>query len=358
MNGFSCKTEIFIGCGAEAVIQKQNFQRLLVVSDPFFSQNGWAERLGRQAAAWEIFDRIVPDPSVSLVAEGVMLLQKFRPDGILALGGGSALDCAKAMLYFGGLDVPLLAIPTTSGSGSEVTDFAILTHEGVKHPLVDKKLRPTMAILEEALLLEMPRSLIADGGFDVLSHSLEGWVGSHANPFTNTLAANAFDSALRYLLPSFQGDKTARLPMHTASTMAGLAFTHAGLGMCHALAHSLGGQFHVPHGRLNAILLPTVVQYNATAVSHRYAQLARQIGLGGASDTIALRNLKNALIRLRRQLLLPSTLAEAGIAPSALHSKLDSIVAAAMQDACCQTNPIPVTEDLLRQVLLEVAGHG
>ena len=358
MNGFSCKTELLIGCGAEAVIKKQNFQRLLVVSDPFFSQNGWAERLGRQATAWEIFDRIVPDPSVALVAEGVMLLQQFQPDGILALGGGSALDCAKAMHYFGGLDIPLIAIPTTSGSGSEVTDFAILTHEGVKHPLVDTKLRPTMAILEEALLLEMPRSLIADGGFDVLSHALEAWVGTHANAFTDTLAANAFENALSYLLPSFQGDKTARLPMHTASTMAGLAFTHAGLGMCHALAHSLGGQFHVPHGRLNAILLPAVVQYNATAVSHRYAQLARQIGLGGASDTIALRNLKNALVRLRRQLLLPATLAEAGIAPSALHSKLDAIITAAKEDSCCQTNPMPVTEDLLRQVLLEVSGHG
>ena len=355
MKKFSCSTQIVLGDGAQ-ILKKQNFRRILIVSDPFFSKSGMAQTLGQQAQEYALFDRVLPDPSLSVVAQGVSQLQQFDPDGLVALGGGSAMDCAKAMLFFSGKEIPLIAVPTTSGSGSEVTDFAILTHDGVKHPLVDAKLRPTMAILDGELVSGLPPALIADGGFDVLAHALESWVGKNANPITDALALEAFRRVYTKLHASFSGEKAARLPIHVASTMAGLAFTQAGLGVCHALSHGLGGQFHVPHGRLNGILLPSVIAHNGAA--ERYAQLARAAGLGGGSDLMAVRSLKNGLVRLRGQLGLPATLLEAGVERAALRQKMPDIIAAALKDPCCETNPIPVTEDLLRQILQEVSGIG
>lgn len=358
MKEFSCETRIVMGTGVSAVLAEKKFRRLMVVSDPFFSKNGWAERIGKLAETYEIFDKVAPDPSVTLVAEGTAQVQQFQPDGMVALGGGSAMDCAKAMAYFSGLDIPLIAVPTTSGSGSEVTDFAILTHDGVKHPLVDRKLRPGMAILEEELLSGMPSSLIADSGFDILAHALEAWVGKSANPMTDALAAEAFRTAYSLLGASFEGDKSVRLDVHIASTMAGLAFTQAGLGLCHAMAHALGGLFHLPHGRLNAILLPAVLASNAESAGAKYAELARRAGFGGSSDAMALRYLKNALIRLRRELKLPDSLAQAGVKFEELQAKTQQIVSASLADPCCATNPIPVTEEMVRRVLREVAGRG
>ena len=358
MKEFSCETKIIMGTNAVSALEKEHFRRLMVVCDPFFSKNGWAEQLGKFAESYEVFDKISPDPPISLVAEGTARVQQFKPDGMVALGGGSTMDCAKAMAYFSGLDFPLIAVPTTSGSGSEVTDFAILTHNGVKHPLVDAKLRPQMAILEEGLLSGMPPSLIADSGFDVLAHALEAWVGNNANPFTDALALNAFRAVAEKLVPSFQGDKSVRLDVHAASTMAGLAFTQAGLGLCHALSHALGGQFHVPHGRLNAILLPAVVAVNSEHAGQKYAELARHMGMGSSSDAMSLRNLKNALIRLRNQLKLPGNLVQAGIDPAELSARTDTIVTAALADPCCNTNPAPVTDGMVRRVLAEVTGRG
>ena len=358
MKEFSCETKIIMGTGVVSAIAEQKFRRLMVVSDPFFAKNGWVERLGKLAENYEIFDKVTPDPSVALVAEGTEQVQQFQPDGMVALGGGSAMDCAKAMAYFSGFDIPLIAVPTTSGSGSEVTDFAILTHNGVKHPLVDKKLRPKTAILEAELLAGMPASLIADSGFDVLAHALEAWVGKNANPMTDALAQDAFRTVTELLLPSFQGNQSVRLRVHSASTMAGLAFTQAGLGLCHAMSHSLGGQFHLPHGRLNAILLPAVISCNAESAGAKYAELARRIGLGGSNDAMAVRNLKNALTRLRTALKLPGTLVQAGIDPAEVRAKAEAIVKAALADPCCATNPAPVTEETVRTVLREVTGRG
>ena len=356
MKEFSCKTRIVADAAAAQVLKARNFGKILVVSDPFFAKNGTAALLGQQARSYQIFDQVVPDPSVSLVAEGTARLLEFDPDALVALGGGSAMDCAKAMLYFSGKNIPLIAVPTTSGSGSEVTDFAILTHDGVKHPLVDAALCPDMAILDGNLVESLPPALIADSGFDVLAHALEAWVGKNANPITDALALNAFRTVYANLQASFSGDKSVRLPIHAASTMAGLAFTQAGLGACHALSHALGGMFHVPHGRLNAILLPAVIAHNGA--SARYAVLSRMAGIGGSSDMMALRNLKNGLIRLRSQLNLPGTLAQAGVTPGELRDKTEQIIAAALRDPCCETNPTAVTETLLRDILQEVAGVG
>ena len=359
MEVFSCKTKLISGAGAVSALKDLGAGRLLVVADPYFMKNGEAKRLAAIAAAEEtsFFDKIAPDPSVELAAEGTALVRSFQPDTIVALGGGSAMDCAKAMLYFSDSSAKLIAIPTTSGSGSEVTDFAILTHKQVKHPLVDARLCPDVAILDSDLLKALPPSLIADAGFDVLAHAAEAFVAQNAGAVTDALAKDAFATVFANLPASFAGDLSVRQKIHTAATMAGMAFTKAGLGLCHALSHSLGGAFHIPHGRLNAILLPAVIECNAHFTPEKYARLARSAGLGGSADTVALRNLKNALIRLRRELQMPSTLSQAGVDPQEVWHKSPELVKATLEDPCCKTNPMKVDDFMVRRILQEVSGR-
>ncbi len=359
MKEFVCKTKIVAGTGAVAALKTLGARKLFLVTDPFFAGNGTADRIAAQAGASEveIFQEVAPDPTVALAARGTARVKEFQPDVIAALGGGSAMDCAKAMAYFSGSPAKLVAIPTTSGSGSEVTDFAILTHENVKHPLVDPRLAPEMAILDDDLLEKLPPGLVADTGFDVLAHSLEAYVGTDATAVTDALAKDAFCTAYACLPASFAGRTDVRLRIHTAATMAGMAFTQAGLGLCHAMAHSLGGLFHIPHGRLNAILLPAVIGCNGYAAGEKYAVLARAAGLSGSADAVALRNLKNSLIRLRKELKLPSTLAQAGVEPRLVWRNMADIVKATLADPCCATNPMRVEDFMVRQVLEEVTGR-
>ncbi len=360
MQQFFCKTRIVAGPGSLRSLAELHINRLLIVSDPYFFENGTADQIARisGAAQVEIFPKVAPDPTAALAAEGTQAVQTFQPDTILALGGGSAMDCAKAMAYFSGLDVRLIAVPTTSGSGSEVTDFAILTHNGVKHPLVDPKLQPDVAILDSDLLTSLPPKLIAETGFDLVSHAMEAWAATGASAISDALALQALRTAFAQLPKSYVGDQSARLPIHTAATMAGMAFSSAGLGLCHALSHALGGEFHKPHGRLNAILLPAVIDCNGQAAQQRYAALSRHLGFSTGSDPIALRALKNALLRLRRELNLPGTLTEAGIGNAALSQKMDALVAAALADPCCQSNPVQPQAQQVRRLLHTVAGHG
>ncbi len=254
------------------------------------------------------------------------------------------------MAFFSGKQPRLIAIPTTSGSGSEVTDFAILTHKDVKHPLVDDSLQPSVAILDADLLQTMPPSLIADSGFDIIAHALEAWVGKNAGAFSDALAQSAFSAAFSGLVASFCGDTTQRLRLHQAATMAGLAFSHAGLGLCHALSHSLGALTHLPHGRLNAILLPHVVDTNAHAAQERYARLACLTGLS-SSHQMGVRSLRNGLLRLRRELKLPASLREAGVDAKIVDSHRRQIVEAVLADPCCATNPITVEAFMVRRIL-------
>ena len=359
MEQFSCRTKILAGTGAISSLASIKARRLFLVTDPYFMKDGTARRVAEAAKAevYEIFDGVEPDPSVELAARGAAKVRAFKPDLIVALGGGSALDCAKAFSYFGG-SCTLAAIPTTSGSGSEVTDFAILAHGGVKHPLVDPKLQPDYAILDDDLLRNLPKSLIADSGFDVLAHALEACGGRNGGWFTDCLARESFRLAYQTLPKSYAGDKSLRLSMHKAATMAGLAFNQAGLGICHALSHALGGAFHVPHGRLNAILLPAVLEANAPHAPEKYAALARHAGFNASSDTMAIRDLKNGLVRLRRQLELPQTLAQAGVDIPKLRQQEQQIISAALADPCCGTNPVKPEAHILRQILAQVMGHG
>lgn len=360
MERFFCKTKLFSGPGSLQALADLHIKRLLIVADPYFFENGTVNHIAHisKAEAVEVFDKVKPDPSVTLAAEGTQVLQSFQPDTILALGGGSAMDCAKAMTYFSGLALRFIAVPTTSGSGSEVTNFSILTHEGIKHPLVDEKLQPDIAILDSDLLTSLPPKLIADTGFDLISHALEAWAATGAGMVSDALALSALKTAFDLLPRSYAGDTAVRGQIHTAATMAGMAFSSAGLGLCHALAHALGGEFHTPHGRLNAVLLPAVVEYNADKCQHRYACLARQLGLSAGADVMALRALKNTLVRLRRELGLPDTLSTAGIQPGYLRQKLEAVTSAALADPCCATNPVQPTAGDIRRLLQSVMGHG
>lgn len=359
MEEFSCVTRIVSGQGAISALGDLEKRRLFLVTDPYFAKNGTAKRVAETSKCieYEIFDKVIPDPTVELAAEGTARLRSFQPDLLVALGGGSAMDLAKAMAYFAKTDALFAAVPTTSGSGSEVTDFAILTHGRVKHPLVDKRLRPDMAILDSDFLQQLPKGLIAEAGFDVLSHAVESYVAKGSGVMTDLLARESFSSAFAALPASYNGNREVRLKVHLAATMAGLSFTQSGLGLCHAMSHALGGRFHIPHGRLNAILLPAVIGVNAHICGKKYAELARAAGLGGSAETIGVRNLKNGLIRLRRELELPQTLVQAGVDPRSLWRSVDEIVEATLADPCCETNPMPVEGFLVRRILEEVTGR-
>ena len=359
MEEFSCKTRVISGSGTIRMLGKLEKKRLFLVADPFFVKNGVAKQVAEASGCREveIFDRVQPDPSVELAAEGTARLREFEPDLLVALGGGSAMDLAKAMAYFGKGDYLVAAIPTTSGSGSEVTDFAILTHDQVKHPLVDKRLRPDLAILDSDLLQELPKNLIGETGFDVLTHAVESYVAKGSGSISDVYAREAFSSAYASLPASYAGNKTVRLKVHLAATMAGMAFSQAGLGLCHAMAHALGGMFHVSHGKLNAILLPAIISCNAHVCGKKYAELARAAGMGGSADTIAVRNLKNGLLRLRRELNLPETLTQAGVDPRSVWRSVDRIVEATLTDPCSKSNPMEVEGFLVRRILEEVTGR-
>lgn len=359
MEHFSCTTKIISGPGAVEQLSQLGAKRLFLVTDPFFYENGTAQRIAglAQAEQTEIFSEVQPDPTVELAARGTARLRAFDPDTVVALGGGSALDCAKAMAYFAKGSYTLVAIPTTSGSGSEVTDFAILTHGGRKHPLVDSRMRPQVAILDSDLLTQLPKGLIADTGFDVIAHALEAGVAKNAGAITDSFAREAFSVAYGSLPASYAGVSRMRLKMHMAATMAGIAFTQAGLGLCHAMSHTLGGRFHVAHGRLNAILLPGVIRCNAHVAQEKYARMARAAGISGSADSVAVRNLITGLVRLRRELGLPETLAQAGVDPRQVWQEAGVLARDTLKDPCCQTNPIAVEEFLVRRILEEVTGR-
>ena len=360
MEKFSIKTELRSGAGAIGSLGELGAKRVFLVTDPFFAKNGTAQQVAdaAKAQAVEIFDQVEPDPTVELAAKGTAQLREFGADLVVALGGGSAMDCAKAMAWFAKGQYKFVAIPTTSGSGSEVTDFAVLTHGKVKHPLVDSQIRPDIAILDSDLLDALPKGLVADTGFDVLAHAVEAIGAKNAGQFSDMYAREAFRSAFAALPASFAGRTEVRLKVHVAATMAGIAFSQAGLGLCHALSHSLGGLFHVPHGRLNAIILPAVIGCNAHAVGKRYAELARAAGLGGSADTIAIRNLRSGLVRLRQELELPQTLVQAGIPARSIWNQVNAIVSSTLADPCCSTNPVRPDDFLVRRILEEVTGRG
>ena len=353
MERFAIRPEICFGPGALAALERLAGKRVLLVTDGFLSSSGLVKRAAeRLAGPVEIFDKVEPDPSLKLVAEGVAALEHFQPDVVVAFGGGSPMDCAKAMCWFSKRRPPLWCIPTTAGTGSEVTSFAVLTdtEKGVKYPLVEEGLLPETAILDPDLLEGVPPKVTADTGMDVLTHAAEGFVAKGSSPFSDALAERAFTLAYERLPAAFAGDLGAKGDMLLASCMAGMAFNAAGLGVCHAMAHALGGRFHLPHGRLNALVLPQVIGFNAQdpRAAEGYGRLAKACGLAGNPRALAA-----ALTRLRTRLKIAPRLP---VSAGELREALPGLTQAALADGCLPANPRAVQAGDIQALLLEIGG--
>lgn len=366
---FDASPKIYFGENSLDHLLSLPEDKVLLVTDPFMISSGLVKtvtsRLERAGAPYTVFSEIEPDPSIETVAAGLGVLFREKPDTVVALGGGSAIDAAKAMLYFcmrfkhGLMDSryvhrpQFIAIPTTSGTGSEVTSYAVVSdrRNGVKIPLSDKSMIPDAAILDPGYTRTLPAEMIAYTGMDVLTHAMEAYVSGKANDFTDMCAKEAAATALSCLPALYSGSSDARTreKMYTASTLAGLAFTNAALGLCHGIAHTLGAQFHMPHGKANAVALPYVISFNAglgrfrgRGTPEKYAALSRHLGLGADDDLEAARHLLAEVLLLNDRFGIPVSLRESGVSESDYLGKKSVCVAHIMEDSCTGTNPVRV----------------
>ena len=325
-------------------------------------------------------------------------MNSFKPDVIIAIGGGSPMDAAKGMWLFYehpeadieglklkfmdirkrtykfpklGEKAKMVAIPTTSGTGSEVTSFAVITdkEKDRKYPLADYELTPDVAIVDPDLVMSLPKSVTADTGMDVLTHALESYVSNMASDYTDGLAEKAVELVMNYLEKAYNdgSDKFAREKMHNASTIAGMAFTNAFLGISHSIAHKIGAEFHLPHGRINAILLPYVVKYNGSKPSkfvsfpkyeyyiadEKYSKLAKKLGLKADTVEEGVNSLVEKIKGLNESLNIPKSFKEAGIDEKEFLAKIDILADRAFEDQCTTANPrVPLVSEI-KQILLD-----
>ena len=372
MEKISIKTNIFLGEGALDHLLEWHNKRIFIVTDPFMIKSGMInmlfERLHESNEQY-IFSKIVPDPPLEIVTEGVEALASFKADLIIALGGGSAIDAAKAMKFFAKKifeqhDIPFVAIPTTSGTGSEVTSFSVISdkEKNVKYPLVSDEMLPEGAILDPELVKSVPDFITADTGMDVLTHAIEAYVSTKANDISDALAEKAIKLVFAYLPRAYKdgNDMEAREKMHNASCLAGMAFNITSLGLNHGIAHVAGAKFKIAHGRMNSLLLPYVIEFNAdykpgynrgesnkTAV--RYAEIAKSLGLQASNAKSGVRSLIQAIKQLQKQLGMPQTLKECNVELNLLEERKEEIAEGALKDGCTVTNPrVPSTTDVVR----------
>lgn len=365
-------------------------QKAFVVTDRFLFQSGTihciTDQLHELGIAYQIFSDVEPDPTLACAKRGAEEMRAFAPDVIIALGGGSAMDAAKIMwvmyehpeadfmdMAMRFLDIRkrvytfptmgekayFIAVPTSSGTGSEVTPFAVITDEktGVKYPLADYALLPNMAIVDTDLMMTQPKGLTAASGIDALVHSLEAYASVMATDFTDGLALRAIQNIFTYLPACYDNglnEPVAREKMANASTMAGMAFANAFLGVCHSMAHKLGAFHHLPHGVANAVLLTDVMRYNADprpqkmgtfsqyAYPHtleRYAEVARFLGLSGNSDEELLEQLIAKIEALKERVGIKKTIRDYGVKEEDFLATLDEMVEQAFDDQCTGANP-------------------
>jgi len=300
---------------------------------------------------------VTPEPTLRQAVSGAKKLREFAPDAVVALGDTGIMDCAKAMVCFSRLECPLTVIPTVIGSGTEVMERVTLTHDRRRHVLRDEAMRPDKAILDDGILGEQPKGTVREGGFWLLANALEAYTGRQTGILTDVHAREGFSAVWGALPASLTGNAGARHRVQAASALVGLATDRAGLGLCTALGNSLGSVFHLSPGKLAAITLPAVVGCNAHAAGRKYAELARASGMGGSSESMGVRNLKAGLLRLRRELGLPETLAKAGIDPRRVWSQVNRITELTLEDPDCKNNPVTVDDFLVRRILEEITGR-
>ena len=365
-------------------------KRVFIVTDKFLYENGHTndvvKKLNEMGIASTVFFDITPDPTLSSVRLGAKAMQDFKPDCIIALGGGSAMDAGKIMwVLYEHEDVDFMdmamrfmdirkrvytfpkmgekayfiAIPTSAGTGSEVTPFAVITDEesGIKYPLADYELLPKMAIVDADLMMSAPKSLTAATGIDALTHDLEAHVSMMATEYTDSLAKESLKNIFENLPEAYENgttNKEAREKMANAATMAGMAFANAFLGLCHSMAHKLGAFHHIPHGIANALLIEEIIRYNSAEVPtkmgtfpqydhpktlHRYAELAEYVGITGKSDTDKVNKLIGKIAKLKKSIGIKKTIKDYGISEDAFLSTLDEMSSQAFDDQCTGTNP-------------------
>lgn len=324
--------------------------------------------LGNAGISSTVFTDVHPDPDVKVIADGMKLYMESDADVLVALGGGSVIDTAKGILYFASKLVssdgkeykkPLfIAIPSTSGTGSEVTNFSVITSEEGKVCIVDEYIAPDMAILDSTCIQHVPQRVVVDTGIDVLVHAIEAFVSEKATDFTDALAEKAIKLIFENLetLHKDTKDGDARDRVQNASCMAGMAFTNANLGINHSLAHALGGTFHIPHGRSNALMLTAVMEYNADLsgsangyAAQRYAKLAEMLQLPARTSREGSVNFIKAVSRLKSSLGIEDNVRALGVDHAEFEKALASMADAALADRCTPTNPRqPSKEDLIR----------
>ena len=365
-------------------------KRAFIVTDRFLFNSGMTQGITNVlddiGVDYQIFFDVKPDPTLSTINDAMMMVKAYEPDVFIALGGGSSMDAAKilwlmyeqpdtvfediAMRFMDirkricqipdlGKKAEMVCIPTTSGTGSEVTPFSIITDDEthVKYAIADYALTPNVAIVDPNLVDSMPKGLTAVSGYDAIVHALEAYVSVMGTNFTNSNSLEALKLLFRYLRRSYnegKNDPVAREKVHYAATIAGMAFANAFLGMCHSMAHKLGAMFHVPHGLANALLINQVIKFNATDkpakqtafpqykfpnAKMKYGQIADELGLGGKNDDEKVQLLQEALIQMKKDLGLPMSIREYGIDEAEFMSKLDEMVELAFDDQCTGANP-------------------
>ncbi|OSB09341.1 bifunctional acetaldehyde-CoA/alcohol dehydrogenase [Paraclostridium bifermentans] len=399
MQWFRIPERVYHEFGSVSYLEKMaDTNRVMIVTDRMMVQLGYVDKLTyhlrkrNNPVMIEVFSDVEPDPSVDTVLNGANVMRQFKPDTIIALGGGSSMDAAKGMWLFYenpevnfddlrlrfmdirkrvfkfpklGRQAKMVAIPTTSGTGSEVTSFAVVTDKvnNVKYPLADYELTPDIAIIDPNFVMTVPKAVTADTGVDVLTHAIEAYVSVMATDYTDALAIKAIQMVFEYLPRAYKdgSDKEAREKMHNASCMAGMAFANAFLGINHSLAHKLGSEFHISHGRSNAILLPYVIRYNATkptkfsafpkyksfVADKKYAEIARYLGLKAKTTEEGVASLIDAVNKLLVELNIPRTIAECGVSGKDFEAAVDKLALDAFDDQCTPANPrYPLVSEL------------
>jgi alcohol dehydrogenase class IV len=382
---FTVPRDIYFGKDAILELKKLNsFKRPFIVADDAMVKLGWLDmliRLMNEAGMENItcFTQVEAEPSVETVKAGARSMTENSSDVIIAIGGGSVLDAAKAMWVFYEhpdlsfediLNKPLpplrkkaimVAIPSTSGTGSEVTAYSVITDHAtkIKYPIADFNITPDVAILDSDLTTTMPPALVAYTGMDALTHAIEAYVSLERSRFTRPLSIHAISIIVSYLEDSFAGDADARDEIHVASCLAGISFTNAQLGICHSIAHKAGGLFGIPHGLCNSILLPFVIEYNKKnhAALRHYANIARRMGYDGDRDKHLVISLVREVRTLAENLDLPLTFADAGVNEFKLDNFKREIAENAFLDPCTLSNPRETSPDDLGRIL-ESAYYG
>jgi alcohol dehydrogenase class IV len=365
MARFTLPRDLYFGENAlEELRNLKGTRAIIVVGGGSMKKFGFLNKVETylQEAGMEtlVFEGVEPDPSVETVMRGAEAMKRFNPDWIVSIGGGSPIDAAKAMWVFyehpeatfeeiaKPFNIPVLrskarfvAIPSTSGTATEVTAFSVITDYStqIKYPLADFEITPDVAIVDPALAYTMPKELTAHTGMDALAHATEAYVAVNRSDFSDPLALKAIRMISDNLVKSYHGDKEARNKMHIAQCLAGMAFSNALLGIVHSMAHKSGAVFHIPHGCLNAIYLPVVIDYNRKVCAERYAEIARSIDLPGATAEELTDAFRDFCTGLNDQLNIPQSLSEYGIAEEMFLGNVDRISANAVLDACTGCNP-------------------